>query len=116
MGRYIGKYISKHIGQREEEAKGKRLISSSQGWLKNSTNFAWNTDGSKEWRRKVKLFAAIHGISHELGLYCHFGPNWAYRLMDQIVDVDETLKNLERGVYLFQKGKIINAKTGEILF
>jgi hypothetical protein len=112
MGRYIGKYISKHVGQREEIAKGKRLISSSKGWVKNSMNFAWNTDGGKEWRRKVKTFAALLGINGEAGLYFKLGPNWAWKHLDTIYNVDEIVQNTGKDIVLMHGGKLVNARTG----
>lgn len=115
MARYVGKYISKHIGQREEAAKGKRLISSSQGWLKNSSNFAWNTEGSKEWRRKVALFAGALGIQGPAGLYFKLGPNWAWKHLDTIYNIDELLQAGTLSAKLIN-GNITNPATGEILF
>lgn len=116
MARYVGKYISKHIGQREEAAKGKRLVTSSRGWVKNSSNFAWNTPGSQEWRRKVKTFAACLGINGEAGLYFKLGPNWAYRHMDAIYNVDDFVQTLDRDIAVLHGRSLVNAKTGEIIF
>lgn len=116
MARYIGKYVSKHIGQREEAAKGKRLTTGSQGWCKNSVRFAWNTDGSKEWRRKVKTFAACLGINGEAGLYFKLGPNWAYRHADAIYNVDDLVQSLGREIAVLHGESLVNAKTGEIIF
>jgi hypothetical protein len=98
MARYIGKYISKHIGQREEAAKGKRLITSSRDWAKNSMKFAWNTEGAKEWRRKVRVFAHLVGCESEGDLYDKFGPGWAYNHLDTIYNIDEQASNLVLGV------------------
>lgn len=98
MARYVGKYISKHIGQREEAAKGKRLVTSSHGWLKNSTKFAWNTDGAKEWRRKVELFALVTGAGSLQGLYDKFGPGWAYKHLDTIYEIDDFCRHLNADV------------------
>ena len=39
MAQYIGKYISKHLGSRKDEDKGKRLIASSSGWKKTAFVF-----------------------------------------------------------------------------
>lgn len=116
MAQYVGKYISKHIGQREEAAKGKRLITSSQGWLKNSVHFAWNTDRAKEWRRKVSLFASLLGLQDMAGLYCKLGPNWAYRYMDMIFEVDALLAKAKNTVPIVKDGHLIDARTGETLF
>lgn len=119
MARYVGKYVSKHIGQREEAAKGKRLISSSQGWLKNSCNFAWNTDHAKEWRRKVATFADYVGINPRLGLtglYLKLGPNWAYRYLDTIVQIDEIISSSDTPVLTMRENQMIDMRTGEILY
>lgn len=98
MARYIGKYVSKHMGQREESAKGKRLVTSSQGWAKNSINFAWFTEGSREWRRKVEKFARIMGCE-DLGDLCDkFGSSWAFKYIDSIYDIDEFAEYLNEGV------------------
>lgn len=113
MARYVGKYISKHIGQREESAKGKRLISASQDWIRNSLNFAWNTEGAQEWRRKVALFAAAVGCSNMEQLYNKLGPNWAYKHLDTIYNVDQLIESLPSIVL---DGKLTDTATGEILF
>lgn len=113
MARYIGKYISKHIGHREESAKGKRLITSSQGWVKNSIRFAWNTDGAKEWRRKVAKFASVLGCSDLTGLYDKLGPSWAYKYLEVICNIDEMVSGLPS---VLCEDSLIDPKTGTILF
>ena len=92
MARYMGKYISKHIGQRDESAKGKRLVSSSRGWVKNSVRFAWHTEGAQEWRRKLRIFAHLVGCYDLNDLYARLGPGWAYRYLDSINDADILLE------------------------
>lgn len=92
MARYMGKYISKHIGQRDESAKGKRLVSSSRGWVKNSVRFAWHTEGAQEWRRKFRIFAHLVGCYDLNDLYARLGPGWAYRYLDSINDADILLE------------------------
>ena len=87
MGRYIGKYISKHVGQRNEEAKGVRLTSYSQGWVKNSMKFAWNTEGAQEWRRKLKFFAMSIGCQEFYQISEKLGPKWAYKYTDDIYNI-----------------------------
>lgn len=116
MARYVGKYVSKHIGQRDEEAQGKRLVTSSQGWVKNSVRFAWNTTGAKEWRRKVALFAAYAGVNGFAGLYYKLGPNWAWKHLETIVNIDEILADHNRPVAMIQGDSLTDARTGEILF
>jgi len=91
MARYIGKYISKHIGQRDETSKGVRLVSYSRGWPKNSIKFAWHTKNSAIWRQKVKFFAWMHGCQELYQLSEKLGSNWAYRYLQDIYDVFENI-------------------------
>lgn len=91
MARYVGKYISKHIDTRSEEDKGVRLVNYSRGWERNSVQFAWYTENSKEWRRKLALFAQYCGCSDIYQLSDKLGPGWAYRYADLIVGIDQTL-------------------------
>lgn len=98
MARYIGKYISKHIVQRDETAKGARLVTSSKGWLKNSVRFAWNTEGSQEWRRKLQVFAHCLQCYDLEDLTAKLGPNWAYKHLDSIFNADELSENLNKDV------------------
>lgn len=88
IARYIGKYISKHIGSRAEEHKGVRLISYSTGWERNSIRFAWNTRNAREWRRKVEIFAKYHGCQEFYQFSAKLGPNWAYKYLQEIIDID----------------------------
>lgn len=90
MARYIGKYISKHIGQREEEDKGVRLTSYSSDWVKNSVKFAWNTANAHEWRRKLAKFAETLGCSELYQLSEKLGPGWVYKYLDDIIAIDQT--------------------------
>jgi hypothetical protein len=85
---YVGKYIAKQIGARKEEDKGVRLVSYSAGQVKSSPKFAWNTDGSKEWRRKLKKFAELTDCPDLARLKMTFGSSWAYHLHAYIEAVD----------------------------
>lgn len=125
MARYMGKYISKHIGARKEEDKGKRLVTASQDWIKNSSKFAWNTEGAKEWRRKVKLFAEHMGIHGDAGLYFKLGPNWAFKHLDSIYNIDDIIRKDHGNAALRPRdlideeingGDLFDARTGELLF
>ena len=62
MAQYIGKYISKHLGSRKDEDKGKRLIASSSGWTKNSIRFSWFNDNSILWRTNLAILARELGF------------------------------------------------------
>ena len=94
MARYVGKYISKHIGQRNDESKGVRLISSSRGWAKNSCKFSWNTPNAKDWRKKLRLFAKLHGCSELYQLNEKLGPGWAYKYTQDIMDIYERYEEI----------------------
>ncbi len=91
MSRYLGKYISKHLGNREEQDRGVRLVNYSRGWSRNSIRFAWYTENSVEWRRKLSLFAHSQGCTEFYQLTDKLGPGWAYRFATDIMNIDETL-------------------------
>lgn len=116
VSRYVGGYLCKHIGNREERDKGMRFTFSDQGWAKNSTKFQFHTEGSAEWRRKLALFAAYVGASDMLILKYRLGPNWAYRYNDMIQNIDEWIQNADRAITTIRDGNLIDIKTGEILY
>lgn len=104
MARYVGKYISKHMDQREEDDKGVRLVNYSRGWSgRNSVNFAWNTHGSHEWRRKLEKFAKSLGCEEIYQLSEKLGPGWAWKYLDDIMAIDNTL--FERGIYCHHENR-----------
>ena len=83
IGRYIGKYISKHLDYRIADDKGARLVSYSSAVRTMNTKFSWFTEGSREWRLKVKSFCYF--VSDRTGceptfegLRSQLGPKWAY--------------------------------------
>lgn len=88
MARYIGKYISKQICQREDAHKGVRLVNYSKGWAKNSVKFQWNTENSQLWRKKVEIFSYIVGCSDLYELTDKLGSDWAYKYGGSIQDLD----------------------------
>lgn len=105
IARYVGKYISKHIGTRAPEHKGVRLISYSTGWDRNSIRFAWNTKNAHEWRRKLALFAQRHGCQEFYQLSAKLGSGWAYRYAQEIMDIDRFI--LEEKVNAQHEGRTI---------
>jgi hypothetical protein len=89
IGRYVGKYISKHLDSRIPDDKGARLVSYSKNMRVMNTKFSWVTEGSKQWRLKVKAFC--HFVSDRTGcepnfdgLRAELGPKWAYNHRDFI--------------------------------
>jgi hypothetical protein len=79
LARYVGKYISKHVGSRSEEDKGVRLFSCSKGFKSANVNFAWNSVGSWLWRMKVKEFAKGFGIREYDDIKKKMGNKWAWQ-------------------------------------
>lgn len=80
---YVGKYISKHIENREEEDKGVRLVRTSSGVKAGTTRFAWNSDAARLWREKLGLLCDAAEVPEG---DCHkaFGRGWAYKHQDII--------------------------------
>ena len=89
IGRYVGKYISKHLDSRIPDDKGARLVSYSKNMRVMNTKFSWVTEGSRQWRLKVKAFC--HYVADNKGCEPTFeglrevlGPKWAYNHRDFI--------------------------------
>lgn len=100
IARYVGKYISKHIGARVEEDKGARLVryvgyvtTTKEGerasLRKGSPRFGWNTDRGRLWRRTVGLLARECGCEDIADFSAKFGPRWAYAFAPIIIAMTE---------------------------
>lgn len=113
MAYYLGKYISKGIGQRSPEQKGVRLVNYSRGWLRSSPKFAWNTANSALWRKKLQAFATFTGCSCMSELADKLGPNWAYRYLDDIILIPERLCEDKLDYRYTENGSKIDRETGE---
>ena len=92
IGRYVGKYISKHMEVRTEQDKGARLVSYSKGARVMNTKFSWYTEGAYLWRCKVRIFA--HMVARRTGcdptfegLRAELGPKWAYHHREYIAGI-----------------------------
>ena len=92
MAKYVGKYIAKHVESRVEEDKGARLVRYSRGARAGTTRFQFQSEGSKEWRRKMAIFAQIvqhrhpdKKISTISDLTEVLGKKWAYHHRDYIL-------------------------------
>jgi hypothetical protein len=89
IGRYVGKYIAKHIEHREFRDRRVRLVSYS-GVKVASTRFAWASPGAANWRRKVKAFVTMLYESGAIGsptwsaMRLTFGARWAHYWRDSI--------------------------------
>ena len=132
ISKYVGKYIAKHQGIRKPEDKGVRLTSTSKGFINSTPKFAWNTEGGKEWRRKLKQFALLIGIKDMTDMAYVFGPRWAYHWEYSILSVDtitppeisrfkKIVKKKRSGIrnnrtILNNDNQLMDLTTGEVLF
>lgn len=88
IARYVGKYVSKHIGERRPEDKGARVvrfIGFQPGQRRYSTRFSWNTDNGWLWRQKLRSYCQRVGARDTEDLWRIFGPRWAYILQGEIM-------------------------------
>jgi len=89
IARYVGGYISKHVGQRISEDKGARLVSYigyKPGERTASTRFSYNSPRSWVWRKKVAAFCSAYKTDLDT-LKEMFGGQWAYYLQETILDM-----------------------------
>ena len=95
IGRYVGKYISKHIDARETSDKGVRLVEYSSGARMATSRYAFVSEGSAAWRRKLAVFAESVGRAHGdprrsfVMLSDRLGPSWAYKFRDFIMSLPD---------------------------
>lgn len=90
IARYVGKYVSKHIGSREERDKGARIVGYvgyKPGEKRASSAFTWLTPHTWEWRVKLAYFARQVGAETMGDLQALFGPRWAYHFQGSIVGI-----------------------------
>jgi len=123
MAKYVGKYIEQNVvGKKvsgyEEQDKGVRLISYSRTWPRTNTKFSWNSEGAKEWRRKLQRFTTeFLGFKNTDELKDEYGPRWAYLFTDYIVEIDQILEdsmNLELRKAQIEKSRITNLKGNNV--
>lgn len=119
IGRYVGKYVSKHLGARKDEDRGARLVEYSRGARMARTRFGWATDHGQQWRAKVRLFALIMGVRHGFDVRCIadltrcLGPRWAHWHREFIYGLPAL--NFGPGVVLADDGTLIDTGSGEVL-
>jgi hypothetical protein len=89
LGRYVGKYIAKHLGAREERDLGVRLVSY-VGPRVATVKFAWAGGKGAAWRRGlealVRDLAAMRRIDSPTceAMRRAFGKQWAWSWKDVI--------------------------------
>lgn len=98
VSRYVGKYIAKHVEHRDPRDKGARLVRYSKNARIGTTRFMFNSEGSREWRRKVQLFVEILNNKYEIAgvdekitcladLSRVLGPKWAFENREYILNL-----------------------------
>lgn len=84
IGRYVGKYLAKHMGARREDDKGARLVRYSKGARCGNTRISGVGPKSWEWRKKLAKFAAGLGFTEHDDFVewarAKYGRRWAYHL------------------------------------
>lgn len=88
VAKYAGKYIAKHVGARQEQDKGVRLVSYSSGTNRGSCKFGWVSPGSWLWRHKLAVVAGELGFKGPEDFSKAFGAKWAYVLAGAILSVN----------------------------
>lgn len=89
---YVGKYIAKHMFEREEWDKGYKLVLYSPGARTCTAKFGWNTRRAWLWRRKLEKLARDCQFRDMDDFTRSFGPRWAWGLAASIqaVKIDES--------------------------
>jgi hypothetical protein len=91
IGRYVGKYIAKHLGAREQRDLGVRLVSY-VGPRVATVKFAWAFGHGRDWRAAlgalVSELAAMRQIDSPTfeGMRRRYGKAWAWRWKDSIAE------------------------------
>ena len=78
LSRYVGKYIAKHVGQREERDKGVRLVRYSKGASAGTSAFMFVSPRSRLWRWQVGEFARRNGCADLASMKEKFGRRWGH--------------------------------------
>lgn len=97
IARYLAKYLTKGILNREARDKGFRLVRSTCGkkswdWRVASSAFAWNSDSAREWRMALRNFILCKTsiARYRLAKYRHHIPA-SYRIeVEKLASMNET--------------------------
>lgn len=88
VGCYLGKYIAKHIAQRELRDKRVRLVDYGRTSREWTSRFAFAEGKAAKWRANLATFAEVHAVPQYEALRVRFGRRWAYFLRDAVVAID----------------------------
>jgi hypothetical protein len=107
IARYVGKYLSKHVGARLEADRGARLVrylGYGVGDRKTSCRFGWNTDNAWLWRHKLAALAKQCRAKDTDDMKRMFGRRWAYHLYGMILAqrLDEVFPSEEAAMRSWQ--------------
>lgn len=95
IGKYVGKYIRKHIVNRRPEDKGARLVSYTKGAKTATTRFSWVGGRAAAWRAGMaKICPAIalelrRPFVDEDFFKIKAGEHWAYNILPVVILVGE---------------------------
>jgi hypothetical protein len=86
VSKYMGKYLTK-ASVLNGDGRKNRIVTYSKGFPKGaSARFNWNSTHAKLWRLKLERFAVSQGCFSMEDLKFKFGPRWAWRLRDAIMN------------------------------
>jgi hypothetical protein len=89
VGRYVGKYIAKHLGQRQERDRGVRLVSYI-GSRVATVKFAWAGPRGLHWRKGLEALARDLSAAREIvgaspeAMRRRYGKSWCWKWRAQI--------------------------------
>jgi len=87
VGRYVGGYLKKSLGNRKPEHKGARFVRYSQTFNRAVKGaFSWSGLFSWLWRAKLKTWSAKHHCESMDDVKKAFGPHWAYFHREAILE------------------------------
>jgi hypothetical protein len=88
IAKYVGKYIAKHIGQRENRDKGVRLVRYSRGAKAYGTRFSFGSLRGRLWRWQLAEFARLNGGVDEAAVRGRVGESWGYHQRARIMSIE----------------------------
>jgi len=103
IGFYVGKYLSKSIGNRPPEAKRTRAVMYSRGVVRRvKGGFSWQNEAGWVWRKKLDAWTVkhqvqaakvltrcwnrqMHSCATMTNVKAFFGPKWAHTFREEIL-------------------------------
>lgn len=88
LSKYVGKYIAKHVGKREDRDRGVRLVRYSRGASVGTNAFMFRSPRSRLWRWQAMTWAARNGCTDLDEVREKFGARWAYSHRHDITAIE----------------------------